>query len=188
MKKRQDWIIIERLGDIILNNVEGHLFEVGIGFSTPILSKLAVNFDRDFYCLDKNKDRCNWAMFFGCKVIQGKSLNTMEQLSEIPLAMGLIDGRHHADIVTSEISFFLKGLSIGGIIFLHDTYRQTSPLLKRGREESSSLESKIGSVYKVRQELEKLEAIQIFTWPYTAMNCGLTMVMKKDPDRPYYEI
>ena len=47
---------------------------------------------------------------------------------------------------------------------------------------------KVGNVYKVRQELETRDDIQIFTWPYTAANCGLTMVMKKEPNRPYYKL
>ena len=52
MAKRQDWAVIERLGDIILKNVEGHVFEIGIGFSTAMLGDLADDFDRDFYCFD----------------------------------------------------------------------------------------------------------------------------------------
>jgi len=186
MAERQDWIIIKQLGGIILKNVGGHIFEIGIGFSTPIFSKLADDFDRNLYCFDKKERRCNWAKQFDCTVFQGKSLDNIEKLSEITIAMGLIDGNHTAGTVRTEISFFLERLSVGGVIFLHDTYSCKSSLLRSGKENFTK--KMIGDVYKVRKELELLDNIQTFTWPYTAMNCGLTMVMKMDPNRPYYEI
>lgn len=181
MTKFQDWIIIEQLGDVILKYVEGQIFEIGAGLSTPILSKLAKDFGRNFYCFEKREDRCNRAKEFGGVIFQGNSLDNIGKLSETTIAMGLIDGMHTAAIVRAEISFFLERLSVGGVIFLHDTYRSTSPFL----HPDSTI---IGDVYKVRNELETLDNIQIFTWPYTAMNCGLSMVMKMDPNRPYYEM
>ena len=186
MAKRQDWVMIERLGDIILKNVEGHIFEIGVGFSTPILKNLADDFDRELYCFEKSEKRCNWAKVFGCKVFQGKSLGNLEKLSGVTIAMGLIDGRHKASTVRAEVSFFLERLSVGGVIFIHDTYRRTSTLLRTG--ENLYEEKMIGDVYQIRKELESLDTIQTFTWPYTAMNCGLTMIMKMNPNRPYYEI
>jgi len=186
MAKRQDWIVIERLGSVILKNVEGHVFEIGIGFSTAMLGGLADDFDRNFYCFDSNEYRCSWAKFLGYNAFQGKSLDNMEKLSETPIALGLIDGKHKASTVRSEISFFLKRLSVGGVIFLHDTYRITSPILRTDKDINEP--KMIGDVYKVRNELESVDNIQTFTWPYTATNCGLTMVMKMDPNRPYYEM
>ncbi len=185
MAKRQDWTIIERLGGIILRNVDGHIFEIGIGFSTPILKNLADDFDRSLYCFDTSEKMCNWAKVFGATVFQGRSLNNIEKLSEVTIAMGLIDGRHKANTVRSEFSFFLKRLSVGGVIFLHDTYSRKSPLLEPVK---IFTEKMIGDVYEVRKELESLDNVQTFTWPYTAMNCGLTMVMKMNPNRPYYEM
>ncbi len=186
MAKRQDWIIIERLGDAILKNVKGHVFEIGIGFSTVMLGNLADDFGRDFYCFDSSKYRCSWAKFLGYKVFQGKSLDNIEKLSETSIAMGLIDGRHKASTVRSEVCFFIERLSIGGVIFMHDTYRCTSPILSPGKD--SNEQKMIGDVHQVRNELESMRNIQTFTWPYTAVNCGLTMVMKMDPNRPYYEM
>ena len=72
------------------------------------------------------------------------------------------------------------------MIFLHDTYRITSPILRTDKDINEP--KMIGDVYKVRNELESVDNIQTFTWPYTATNCGLTMVMKMDPNRPYYEM
>ena len=176
MTKRQDWIMLERLGDIVLNNVKGDILEIGIGFSTPILSRLADDFDRKLYCLEKSQSRCEWAKIFGATIYQGKSLSNIEKLSDVSIALGLIDGKHKADTVRKEINFFIDRLAVGGVIFLHDTIRISSPLLRPDMDLNDK--KMMGDVYKIRKELELFNNIQVFTWPYTAMDCGLTMVMK----------
>ena len=146
-------------------------------------------FNRTLYSLEKKKELCQYARKFGGKIFHGNSLDLIT-LKDKKMALGLIDGNHNAKIVRREISFFLKRLSIGGIIFLHDTYRNASLLLKdRAKADPEIINSKkwVGDTYTVRQRLEGMKDIQTFTWPYTAMNCGLTMVMKLDPDRSYYE-
>lgn len=178
MGQRQDWIIIQKLGDTILKNVSGCTFEVGIGKSTLILKKFADDFKRDHYCLDKSNRRCKWAESVGCKVILGETKNTLNFFPKIPIAMGLIDGYHDSITVRFEINFFLGLLTPGGVIFMHDTYL---PIDAKPRRRKMA-----GNVYEVRQEMEVQKDIQTFTWPYTAMNQGLTMVMKKELDRPYY--
>jgi len=180
MAKRQDWIVIERLGDIILKNVEGCIFEIGLGRSTPIFLKFAKDFNRDLYCFDKKPRKTNWAEERGAKIFLGESVNFFDQFPDVPVAMGLIDGDHRYKNVTQEINFFLPKLVYGGIIFLHDTYPPEGWARENGRH--------CGNVYKVRQELEANNDIQIFTWPYTAMGCGLSMVMKKESNRPYYKL
>ena len=40
--------------------------------------------------------------------------------------------------------------------------------------------------YLVRQELEQKKELMTFTWPYTAANVGLTMVMKKEKNVPEF--
>jgi len=178
MGKRQDWTIIEQLGGIILKNTEGCTFEVGLGRSTPIFIKLADSFKRDHYCFDKLERKCNWAKERGCKVFIGNSLDSLSQFPDIPIAMGLIDGDHQYETVIQEVNFFLPKLAYGGVLFLHDTY----PPEKWVSEKSKHC----GNVYKVRQELETRNDIWVFTWPYTAADCGLTMIMKKELNRPYY--
>jgi len=71
---------------------------------------------------------------------------------------------------------------LGGIIFMHDTYQTTDLKIRN----ESHPRGPASDHFKVRQELEATESLQTFTWPYTAGNCGLTMVMKKDPDRGYW--
>ena len=195
MSRMQDWTIIERLGSTILSHVDGNVFEIGVGVSTPILKRVADDYGRNLYSFDKVKERCDWARVFGGEVFHGNSLDNLERISDVPMAMGLIDGIHTADTVRKEFNFFLERLSIGGVIFMHDTYRITSPVIE-GRDKPlkdlgyspEEIESMlIGDMHKLRTEIERMDNVQAFTWPYTAMSCGLTMVMKMDPNRPYYE-
>lgn len=176
MGRHQDWVIIERLGDIILKNVEGCIIEIGIGRSTPMFIEFASKFNREHYCFDMLKKKYVWAKKHGCKVITGKSPENLNQFPDILVAMGLIDGDHRYEVAIQEVNFFLQKLSPGGILFIHDTYPPEKWL---GEE-------RCGDVYRVRQELEIRSNVQTFTWPYTAVGCGLTMVMKKELDRPYY--
>ena len=43
-----------------------------------------------------------------------------------------------------------------------------------------------GDVFYARQELERNPEVDVFTWPYSAIDQGLTMVMKHKYDRPYW--
>ena len=181
MGRHQDWIIIERLGNTILQNVEGCIIEIGIGRSTPIFIKFADEFKRELYCFDMLEKKCIWAREHGCKAFFGNSPETLKEFPDVPVAMGLIDGNHRYEVVIQETNFFLKKLSVGGILFLHDTYPPEKWVQKNGDGQIGC-----GDVYLVRQELETCADIQFFTWPYTAVNCGLTMIMNKEPNRPYF--
>ena len=183
MGKRQDWIIIQRLGDIVLSRVSGAVFEVGIGKSTEMLKKIADDFGREMYSFDMHSSRCSWAEGIGCNVIRGKTKTTLNSFlnsfPDIAVALGLIDGRHDSITARMEVRFFLELLTPGGMIFMHDT---SMPTDRKIREESHP-RGPAGDVYKVRQELEIRRDIQTFTWPYTAMNQGLTMFMKLENNR-----
>ena len=181
MGKKQDWTIIQQLGDPILSHVDGCIFEVGIGKSTLVLKKFADEFKRDLYSMDMNASRCAWAESIGCKVIRGKTKSTLALFPQIPVALGLIDGRHDSITARMEVKFFLNLLTPGGIVFMHDTYM---PIDTKIRPESDP-RGPSGDVYKVRQELELRKDVQTFTWPYTAMNQGITMFMKLKTNRPY---
>ena len=158
------WLIIERLGDIILNHAKGCIFEIGIGHSTLVFKKFANIFDRDFYCFDQSERKCNWAKEMGCKVFQGKSLKTMQKFPDIPVAMGLIDGRHDAKTCRAEAEFFVPRLSIGGVIFIHDTYPTTKDY---------ATPTHCGDSYKLARELQETDFLEAFTIPVLP---GLTIV------------
>lgn len=181
-KKHQDWTIIEQLGPVILKYVEGCIVEIGIGKSTHIFLKFATEFNRDHYCFDAKERKCVWAEERGSKAFFGDTRETLTQFPDIPVALSLIDGDHRYEIAIREVLFFLERLAPGGMIFLHDTYPPENFVRKNGKGRGKV---GCGDVYRVRQELETRKDIQVFTWPYTAADCGLTMVMKKDPNRPY---
>ena len=44
------------------------------------------------------------------------------------------------------------------------------------------------TTYKVRLEMEKRDDIWCLSFPYTAQGRGLTMVLKKEKNRPYYRL
>jgi len=64
------------------------------------------------------------------------------------------------------------------VIFLHDTMPPSEEFIT---------ETACDDVYRLRQELEKRDDLDCFTWPYTASYMGLTMIIKKETDRPYWE-
>ena len=168
-----DWIILDQLAPIILNNVEGCVVDIGIGPSTRVLFKHTQKLKRVHYSCDKKESRCEWAKEIGVpNVYFGKSLDFIKQFPDIPVALVLIDGYHKYEVVKEETLFFLKKLVLGGVIFLHDTYPPFDRL------------KNCGDVWKLRQEMEESE-VQAFTWPYTATERGLTMLMKKIPGAYY---
>jgi predicted O-methyltransferase YrrM len=158
------------LADIILAHVKGCVVDIGIGPSTEVLLKHAKEFNISHYSCDINAKKCEWARRVGCKAYEGRSLDFIKELDDPPVALVFIDGEHLYKTVKQEVEFFLLLLSYGGIIFLHDT----NPPEKYRSNSGSGC----GDVYKLRQELEGNKELQIFTWPYTAAKCGLTMIMK----------
>lgn len=89
-----------------------------------------------------------------------------------------IDGDHIYEQVKKDFDNTFKLLVPDGIICLHDTYPPT--------EEYTS-EHRCGTVYKLRQELEKRTDLDCFTFTKTVgVSVGITMVRKKVTERPYY--
>ncbi|HEC66978.1 MAG TPA: class I SAM-dependent methyltransferase [bacterium] len=174
----EHWIIVDRLADIILRNVEGCIVDIGIGASTTILAKHSVELNRRQYSCDQNGRNCRWAEreLKTPIVYLGDSADFIKQLSDIPIAIALLDASHVAARVMKDIELILPKMNLFGVIFLHDTYPPMSKVTEDG--------SKCGHVYKARQELEQDKLLQVFTWPYTAFGFGLTMIMKKAINQP----
>lgn len=178
--KPYDWIIVDLLAPIILSNVEGSIVDIGIGASTYVLSKHARKFARGQYSCDISPRRCEWARtdLKWPKVFECRSSEFIKRFPDIPVAIVLIDGEHTVATVSMEVDFFLPKLSVGGVMFLHDTLPKDGYVSEVGK--------RCGDVYKVRQTLEKDHSLYTFTWPYTAYNYGLTMVMKKELNAPFH--
>jgi len=179
-EKEKDWIVVDRLADIILTNVEGCVVDIGIGASTIVLTRHTKKLGVKHYCCDISPRRCKWAREELCwpEVYEGKSLDFIKKFPDIPVALVFLDGDHRYETVIQEVRFFLKKLNPGGVIFLHDTYPKEGYACEDGR--------RCGTVYKVRQEMEKDSSVWSLTWPYTAFNYGMTMLLKKEENVPFF--
>ena len=172
----EKWIILDALVGIILFYRKGCVVEIGVGSSTDILAKHAKKANVPLYTCDLNKNISplfNKHFHFNCS-----SLHFINQFDSIPSVV-FLDGNHDYDVTIKEVEFFLDKMIIGGVIFMHDTYPPSEQHLTHKYCSDS---------YKLRQEYEKrIDIVDCFTWPYTSGNCGLTMMIKKDPKRPYYK-
>ena len=185
--KIEDWDIIFSLGGIVLKNVSGNILEIGIGVSSFIFSNLAKTYKRKYYACDVNKDKCSRLTIDTptAIVFNGRSLDFFKNTSESysikqeQFALILLDGDHTYPVVRAEVDFLLTRLNYGGLLFIHDTIKKSwdEVYLKTGTED----------VYLVRKELENDPFLQVITFPYTADNRGLTMVMQKDINVPTYK-
>jgi len=173
------WVIIDSLADVILHYTGGCIVEIGLGYSTKMLTKHAKNFGVKHYAIDVRKSKCKAAekhLHDGLIIYRGKSLNFIETFDDSP-GLVFIDGCHKASTVIREALFFLQKMVPGGVMFLHDTYYCEAWGLRYDEIGKNS------TTYRVRWELENLKNVWCMTFPYSAGACGLTMVMK----RPEYE-
>jgi len=172
---RKQWIVVDSLADIILENVEGCIVDIGFGMSTIVLADYAKKWGRKQYSCDISEKIINK---YGGKlhdkhiIFVGKSLDFIASFNDI-VALAFIDGEHIANTVRKEAIVLLDHMSTYGVLFLHDTFPPECLVRENGK--------KCGDVYKVRQEFERKGNLWCFTWPYVkqAEGCGLTMIMKK---------
>lgn len=172
-----EWSVLASLADIILYHRPFSVVELGAGESTSILARAAEYAGVKMYSVDVKpwKGRLYKGQF---TFYNGAIEDFMKQFDE-PVAIALIDANHAYDVAKKEFEFFFDKLVEGGVIFLHDTYppceRMTAP-------------NSCGDVYRLRQDIEKMDKdlLDVFTWPYSAKWCGLTMVMKKEKERPFW--
>lgn len=172
------WIILEKLVPIIMYFRPGCIVEIGAGVSTPILARIAEDYGAKFYTCDISSKK-NKTYFSNHVYIQKKSEEFIKEFDDTPSVV-FIDGDHSCEVAKMEFDFFFEKLMPGGVIFLHDTYPIHEEYTQKGL---------CHDVYKLRQRLElRTHEMDVFTWPYTAGYHGLTMVMKKEKDRPFWEL
>lgn len=172
------WGLLDSMVGGILQYFKGPIVEIGMGASTEILAKHAKANKVKLYSCDVLMGG-RWSAFeeklFDDHILfVGYSENFIKQFDDKP-AIVFIDGDHTYDVSKMEFDFFFDKLMPGGIIFLHDTFSRNEP-------------GKFYDVYRLRQELECNPDIDVFTWPYSATGCGLTMIMKheKNENRSYW--
>lgn len=184
-KKLHSWVILDRLTDVILENVKGCIVDIGIGYSSVVLAGHSRRLNREHHSIDTNTHICNFwkddLASYNHHLHNCLSSTFMKNFTGTP-AIVFIDGNHKVDVVRSEFDFFFEKLVIGGVIFLHDT------LPWEGNYEKKLAKGKEMNTYRLRKELEPRLEMEVFTWPYTAAFCGLTMVLKKDMEQPFYRI
>ena len=171
------WVILEALVPIIVFWRRKCIVEIGAGESTPVLARIAEDYGVKMYSCDKSP-RKKQILFPNHVFIQKFSVDFMKEFNDEP-AVVLIDADHDYNIAKQEFDFFFEKIVPGGVIFLHDTLPPSA---------WHTRDTACGTVYRLRQELEKrTDEMDCFTWPYTALFCGLTMVLKKEKERPYWE-
>ena len=178
------WVVVDNLVPIVLSNVPGCIVEIGLGNSTIILAKHAKNYNRKHYACDFKKSTCDWVKsninYDGLLLYNCDSFSFLKNFKDSP-AIIFIDGNHRYNVVRKETELLLPKLVPGGIGFFHDTFiceKWYNRYQRKGKDTDT---------YKIRQDLEKNETVWCMTFPYTAAWCGLTVVLKKEIDRPYYQ-
>jgi len=170
------WLLLNRIGDVVLFFRPHCIVEIGAGESSAVLAWLAQKHNVTFYSCDKKKAKGHIYnenhLFY-----QMMSDKFMKEFDDTP-ALVLIDGDHRYDQAKKEFEFFFERLIPGGVIFLHDSFPPHEIYLD---------EFGCGEVYKLRRELEqRTDEMDCLTFPYTGKWMGLTMVIKKDPERPWW--
>ena len=114
----------------------------------------------------------------------GRSEEFIKDLKLYP-AVVFLDGEHTYKTLRMEVDYFLPRLQTGGVMFIHDTFPHSVRMVKKDGTGTMPED-----IYRIRQELERDPDLDVFTWPYTALSCGLTMVMKHVPnkDRDYWRL
>lgn len=175
-ERMDGWSILDMLVPIIVFYRPYCIVEIGAGESTKSLARVAETYGVKLYSCDKspvkNIKYCEDHIF-----VQKFSHDFIEEFDDTPSVV-LIDADHKYEVARMEFDFFFERLVPGGVIFLHDTMPPSEDFLT---------EKGCDDVYRLRQELEKRTDLDCFTWPYTAGYMGLTMVIKKEKDRPYWE-
>ena len=178
------WDIMNALVPKILKYCPGDIVEVGMGESTTIFADHAHEAGVNLFSCDIQMG----GMFkvFEKKLFDnhicfiGRSEEFIKTYDGNP-SIVFLDGEHKYKTIKKEVEFFLPRLKTGGVMFMHDTF---PPLERQLTVDENGFAP--GDIYKARQELERRTDVDVFTWPYSALNMGLTMVMKHDKDRPYW--
>ena len=187
------------LGDFIVQNTPGDIAEIGVGESSIYLTEISKKFRRRIYHCDIAPDKIinpltvkgylsedythlypqdAHIIYQRCVLFSGPSDTFFKDVKFTPLALAFIDGDHNYEQTKKDFDNFSNLVVDDGYIFLHDTYPHCEEYLS---------EHRCGTVYKLRQELEKDSRYDCFTFGKgTAMDVGLTMVRKRPSNLPHY--
>lgn len=177
------WGLLGVVADYVLFHTQGCIVEIGVGDSSIFFTKLSEKYGREIYHCDishgviENFKTVNGYFRKTAHLYIGSSDDFFHDIVIPPIALGFIDGGHKYEQVKRDFDNMFKRLVNNGFIFIHDTYPPHEEWVRPNY---------CGDGYKLRQELEKREDVDCFTWVRGAIGVGLTMVRKKPPDLPYY--
>lgn len=178
------WHLLSHIIEGILIYFPGPIVEIGMGASSQVFAIHACKYKVPFYSCDIEMGGMFHAftepIFDNHKCYIGRSEDFIKQFNDTP-AIVFIDGKHDYNTVKMEFDFFFDKLKLFGVIFFHDTFPPEERLILKQDPAPHD-------IYKLRQELERNPDIDCFTWPYSALGQGLTMIMKhsKQERRPYW--
>lgn len=177
--------ILGVLGDLILQGVNGDILEVGVGESSIYLGKLADKYNRIIYYCDiaqgkiENPSTVKGYLSENSVKFIGSSDRLFKEVPIPLIALAYLDGDHHYEQAKKDFWNLVPYVVDDGVIFLHDTYPA---------KENQISEHRCGSVYKLRQELEKSEEFDCFTFTRTVgCGVGMTMCRKLPKNRKYFQ-
>jgi len=189
---RKEWegmIMVGILADATLHFLNGAIIELGMGVSSIYLNRVGKKYNRQvFHCdisggiyeegktiPDFFREDKNMCVFYG-----GTSDSFFENIKLPSIAFAFIDADHSYTQVKKDFFNVEKILQTNGIILLHDTMPPHEDYLG---------ENLCGSSWKFRQELEKDNRFDVFTFAASvAHGVGLTMCRKKEINLPFYQL
>ena len=179
------WDIMDALVPKILKYVPGDIVEIGMGESTTVFADHAYQAGVRLYSCDIQMggmfEVFDKEIFLNHICYIGRSEDFMQEYNGYA-SIVFIDAEHNYEMIKKEVDFFLPRLLPGGVMFLHDTMPRYERQIKPDKHGWSP-----GDVYRMRQELECNPKYDVFTWPYSAQDMGLTMVMNHGTDRSYWQ-
>lgn len=178
------WDILDAIVAKVLKYAKGDIVEVGMGESSIVLASRANEAGVSLYSCDLQMGGMfrvfDNPLFKNHFCYIERSEHFMEKYEGRPSVV-FLDGEHKYETVKKEVDFFLSKMTPSGVMFLHDT-------LPKNEEQSVVDDEGIspGDVYRIRRDLELSEKVDCFTWPYSALSMGLTMVIKRNIRREYW--
>lgn len=169
------WGVMGLLADFVLTYAQGDMVEIGIGESSYYFTHLAKKFNRNVYHCDIQRsdyeNLCTVDGFFSDDnlLYHGSSTDFFKEIELPSIALGFIDGDHLHEQVEEDFNNLLPYMVDNGFIFFHDLFPA---------DEGETAENRSGDGYIFRKKLERRNDIDVFTFPFTAWNAGLTMVRK----------
>lgn len=168
------WRLLEMLSDFVLFYVKGDIVEIGIGETTSNFTALSLKFNRIVYHCDISSMRIDeYEESFNRERNSVSVCSSDDFFRDVKLssiALGFIDGAHMYDQVKKDFENLFMRIVDDGYIFIHDTYPLNAELTK---------DDACSTSYILRQELEKDNRVDCFTFPESSYGVGLTMVRKK---------